>query len=249
MASMEDGQHIFLGIGDWKRNQGLAKSFLVCGIFQWIFQKKKPQKAGIFRSNLESKLGNSQNAALDDPLKDSTAGFEVSTAFAALQQGVGQSWVSKLDIDDIGYFQNLSDPQNEQSIRRSQAPPDFDLHLMSRPWMDRFLVRKRAADATGPSTKPQWQSVTPFGAFWGARSFEGDEIWDGSWWIQKKAHLTSTCTVQAAVLSMAPRSLRCCLRFWGIGTSNSWLLWSFSMFFLPSKWHLQIFRISWSPAL
>ena len=91
MASMEDGQHIFLGIGDWKRNQGLAKSFLVCGIFQWIFQKKKPQKAGIFRSNLESKLGNSQNAALDDPLKDSTAGFEVSTAFAALQQGVGQS--------------------------------------------------------------------------------------------------------------------------------------------------------------
>ena len=53
--------------------------------------KKKPQKAGIFRSNLEPKLGNSQNAALDDPLKDSTAGFEVSTAFAALQQGVGQS--------------------------------------------------------------------------------------------------------------------------------------------------------------
>ena len=25
-----------------------------------------------------------------------------------------------------------------------------------------------------------------------------------------------TCTVQAPVLSMAPRSLRCCLRFWGL---------------------------------
>jgi hypothetical protein len=77
-----------LEIGNAK-NQGLAKSFLVCGIFQWIFQwifqKKKAAKGWAFEI-----LGNSQNAALDDPLKDSMAGFEVCTPYL---QRFSRAWV------------------------------------------------------------------------------------------------------------------------------------------------------------
>ena len=87
---MEDGQHIFLGIGDWTCKEPGPREIISC---LWDLPvdlpvdlpKKKAAKGWAFEI-----LGNSQNAALDDPLKDSMAGFEVCTPYL---QRFSRAWV------------------------------------------------------------------------------------------------------------------------------------------------------------